>query len=366
MKLIKLGARSAAPAFFDMASRFRPQHAAHWYGSGFRIGDRAAAYVYLKSWRIQNPTRRMVVLEDNTLPGTEYSRWLPASWLFNGIADEIWEVTNAKETVKRPPGEALYVQTLWQFWKTFMHSTRQLVPDIHPSGTAVLRAEQLLQELKVPKKYLTIQPLFDAMYDKHRNQTVGWWQVVIDKLALAIPTVVLGAASNVPKFKLPFASYPLMSYGLDPMTSLALIERATLHVGGATGTTIWAPILKVPTVAAYVSWSSTASTDVRPISFGRPVIFSPLSDSPVGTAERIIATFKQLGGEAHAVVRDDSGSAGKSGNADQRGELAERAQQGADQRGSGGQAVPGAAVGAADHAAAGYVAAKLGVPAVAT
>jgi hypothetical protein len=253
MKLVKLGVRFTSPAFFDMSARFKPQ-SAHWYGDGFRIGDRAAAYIYLKYWRTHNPTRKLIVLEDNTLPGTEYSRWLPASWLFHDVADEIWEIAGSRDIVKRPPGEALYVRTIWQFWKSFMHSARTLMPNIHPDGISVTRAESLLKELSVPQKYLTIQPLFDATYDKHRNQTVGWWQVVVEKLSARLPVVVLGASANSAKLKLPFACFPMITRGVDAMTSLALIERATLHMGGATGTTIWAPILKVPTVAAYKAW----------------------------------------------------------------------------------------------------------------
>lgn len=351
MRLVKLGMRSVFPAFFDMASRFKPQNAS-WYGSGFRIGDRAAAYVYLKDWRQRNPGRKLIVLEDNTIVGTEYSRWLPASWLVHDIADEVWEIAGAKDIVKRPPGEALYVRTLWQFWKTFMHSTRTLVLTIHPDVLSVTRAEALLRELTIPKKYLTIQPLFDAGYDKHRNQTEGWWQIVIDRLSARLPVVVLGTSESAVRLKLPFACFPMLTRGVDPMTSLALIERATLHVGGATGTTIWAPILHVPTVAVYKTWASTGTTDVRPISFGKPVIFSPLSDSPASTAERIILAYKQLGGEIHADDGVDRGGDGKR-VVDQRRELAKRPVQGADQRGSGGQAVSGAAVGVADHAQSG-------------
>jgi hypothetical protein len=363
MKIVKLGVRSASPAFFDMAARFKPPTASHWYGSGFRIGDRAAAYVYLKYWRQHNPGRKLIVLEDNTLPGTEYSRWLTSAWLFHDIADEVWEIAGAKDIVNRPPGEALYVRTLWQFWKTFMHSARVLVPNIHPDGVSVMRAEHLLKELSVPKKYLTVQPLFDAEYDKHRNQAAGWWQVVIEKLSVRLPTVVLGTPESAAKLKLPFACFPMISRGVDPMTSLALIERATMHVGGATGTTIWATILRVPTVAVYKTWTSTGMTDVRPISFGKPVLFSPLSDSPASTAERIISAYKQQGGEIHADDGANRGGDGKRG-VDQRGELAEWPVQGDDQRGSGGQAVLGAAVGVADHAQSGTAPAQLGVSAV--
>lgn len=293
MKILKLGSRMNAPAFFDMAARFKPT-GAHWYGQGFRIGDRAAAYVYLKVWREANPHRKLIVVEDNHIPGTEYSRWLSASWLFKEIADEIWKTSSGGETVRRPNGDALYVKTLWAFWKSFRRSARTLDPVICPDDISMFRADTLLQEMKVPARYVTLQPLFDAKYDRHRNQSPAWWQALVERTAGRMPTVVLGVHPNLKHIKLPHNCYPIIARGVDPMVSLALIYKGVMHAGGATGTTLWAPILKRPTVAIYKTWAPMGGTDVRPISFGRPVIFSPLHDSPEGTASRLSVVYEQV------------------------------------------------------------------------
>jgi hypothetical protein len=272
VEIVKLGDRTSAPAFFDMAARFKPR-GAHWYGQGFRIGDRAAAHIYLKVWRQANPSRKLVVVEDNHIPGTEYSRWLPATWLFDGIADEVWKTANQNETVRRPNGEALYVRTLWAFWKSFMHSARAVEPVIQPDDISMRRADTLLREMRVPAHYVTLQPLFDASYDKHRNQKPDWWQGLIERAVGRMPTVILGVHPNLKQLRLPHNCYPIIARGVDPMVSLALIAKGAMHVGGATGTTLWAPILKKPTVAIYKAWAPVGGTDVRPISFGQPVVF---------------------------------------------------------------------------------------------
>jgi len=301
MKIQKLGNRGQSPAFFDMSGRFRPGRAP-WYGQGFRIGDRAAAYLYLKHWRQRYPARRLLIVEDNWIEGTEYSRWLPAKWLFPGIADEIWSTDSAKEVVKRPGGEPLYTDTLWTFWKSFARSERTVVPNLEPDTLASKRADTILQDFKVPADYVTIQPLFDATYDRHRNQTIGWWQSVIERIAGRVPTVVLGVPALSKQMKLPHNCYQIFVRGLDPMVSLALIRKAAMHVGGATGTTLWASMFRVPTVAVYNSWVSTGSTDVRPISFGKPVIYSPLSDIPEATATRITHVYAELKKEVAGAV----------------------------------------------------------------
>jgi hypothetical protein len=320
MRKIKLGNRSEFPAFFDMAARFKPPEA-HWYGTGFRIGDRAAAYVYLKWWRLSNPRRRLIVIEDNWIQGTEHSRWLTASWMFAGIADEVWELER-NEAVSRPNAEALYTKTLWAFWKSFMQTSR-LTPDIKPMDAALLRAELVLRDLGIPSNFISVQPLFDAGYDKHRNQTARWWQNVANQLASRAPVLVLGLSSNYGKLTLSPQCHPAIRYGLDPMVSLALISKAALHVGGATGTTLWAPIFRVPTIAVYKNWSAVGQTDIRPISFGKPVVYSPLSDTEPSTVTRIVLTYQRITKEkAHESNGDDSRVVGESRASDQRGKLA--------------------------------------------
>lgn len=294
MKVIKLGDRTQKPAFFDMACRFKPSRSAHWYGKGFRIGDRAGAYAYLGEWRARNPDRRLVVVEDNHIEGTGYSRWLPASWLFKDIADEVWCAESATEKIEQPDGEALYRNTLWAFWKTYMKSDRKFKPDIIPDDPSERYAKKVLNELKVPENFATIQPLFDASYDKHRNCSPKWWETVIRGTVDRVPVVVLGVFPNAKHMNLPHKAYPVILRGVDPMVTLAMIRRAVVHVGGATGTTLWAPIFGVPTVAVYKKWESTRQTDVRPISFGKPVVFSPSHDTPGHTSARIVHVYKQV------------------------------------------------------------------------
>jgi hypothetical protein len=76
------------------------------------------------------------------------------------------------------------------------------------------------------------------------------------------------------------------------MTSLALIYEAKVHTGGTTGTTLWAPIFKIPTLAAYATWAEHDGkrTDTRPLSFGAPVVSGQLG----GDTQELAATAFSL------------------------------------------------------------------------
>jgi hypothetical protein len=65
---------------------------------------------------------------------------------------------------------------------------------------------------------------------------------------------------------------------MNAMTTMALMDKGQLHIGGATGTTLWAPIFKVPTLACYPMWAPHPGqkTDTRPIAFGKPVVYAHL------------------------------------------------------------------------------------------
>jgi hypothetical protein len=73
------------------------------------------------------------------------------------------------------------------------------------------------------------------------------------------------------------------------MDTLAVVSKATAHVGGETGVTIWAPIFKIPTVAVYRQWEGweREHLDVRPISFGAPVAHAQLLGEPAEVVRRI-------------------------------------------------------------------------------
>ena len=279
MNRIILGNRDLAPAFYDMGCRFRPNRSGGWYGGPFRIGDRAAAHVWLADWRKRAPQRKLVVVEDSVMPGTEHSRALPGKWLFDGIADEVWVVEHPKERIARPAGQTLYHVTMWRIWRWLMFN-KIVEPTIMPTVAAMKRADEILAQYGVPPKFTTVQPLFDAGYDKYRNAPADWWRHVIHQISIDMPVVVLGLPNNARKMQIKGDKvHPIWETPMDAMVTLAIIAKAAAHVGGATGTTLWAPIFKVPTLACYVYWGPHPGkkTDTRPLSFGSPVVYANLS-----------------------------------------------------------------------------------------
>lgn len=284
MNLTRLGTRTLQPAWYDMACRFPPPNT-FWYGKGFRMGDRAAAYLWLADWRQKNPARKMTVYEDSLMPGTENSRHLPGHWLFEGIADELITVTQEGERIQPPVGERLYHVTMWRIWMWLMKH-RTVDPKIQPLPAATRRANELLDKYKVPRNFVVVSPLFDAAYDTYRNQTSQWWHKMAFKLSGAVPTVMIGTSASAAVIGTPAGTFPLWNETLNPMESLAIIKQASLYVGGATGMTLWAAIFKTPVLACYKVWAPHPGkkTDTRPISCGAPVIFCPLDNTYEQTA----------------------------------------------------------------------------------
>jgi hypothetical protein len=292
MKKITLGDRTSAPAFFDMGARYKPRGAG-WYGGAFRIGDRAAAHIWLADWRLKNPGRRLVVVEDSVMPGTEHSRALPGKWLFRSIADELWVVEHVGEHIPRPTGQTLYHVTMWRIWRWLMvHKT--VNPTIRPTQEAMARALELLKKYDAPTKFVTCQPLFDAGYDKYRNAPASWWRELAVSMRGAMPVVLLGLPSSADKMPLAGDNViPLWREEMDAMTTLAVICHGSLHVGGATGTTLWAPIFKIPTLACYAGWSPHPGrrTDTRPMSFGSPVVYAHLGGDAKHVAMQALGVY---------------------------------------------------------------------------
>ena len=280
MNLIRLGSRVLHPAWFDMSYRFSLANM-FWRGKAFRIGDRAAAYLWLADWRKRNPERKLTVYEDSIRTGTENSKYLPGCWLFNGIADELIVFTRINEKSSLPIGERLYHVNLWRIW-SWLTRHRSVDPKIKPLPEAVCRVDKLLYKHKVPRPFAVVNPLFDAKYDTYRNQTVQWWHDVVFKLGSTIPVVLIGAMTSVKHMKMPDNIFPLCNEDLNPMESLAVINQAGLYIGGATGMTLWAAIFKIPVLACYKVWAPHPGkkTDTRPISCGAPVVFCPLGNTP--------------------------------------------------------------------------------------
>lgn len=298
------GNRTDAPAFFDMAARFKPRGAV-WYGAAFRIGDRAAAHVYIGEWREKYPDRRLIIAEDSLMDGTEYSRYLPGEWLFKDFADELWIVDKKGETVPEPPGDALYNVSLWRIWRK-LYENRIFIPRIKPLAESMISAGNKLNGLNVPPEFITIQPLFDAKYNLSRNGTIKWWEEVCVNLSCKFPTVILGDEHNIRMMKFTGKSYYFCNPGLNPMESLAVISMAKVHVGGATGTTLWSPMFNTPTVAVYRKWNeySNGPVDERPMPFGAPVVWALLE----GDAGRLVEAVEPIWEERSAVCPLEGGT----------------------------------------------------------
>lgn len=294
MKSYRLGVRTSSPAFFDMACRFRPA-GARWYGSGFRIGDRAGAVVALGHWRVNNPTRKLTILEDNFLPCCDHSKCLEARWLFQGIADEVITATGPYENFERPTAENLYHERLWRSWWRIMHSKRIFFPSMSVEAHVRDAVNRLVTRLNIPPVYVTIQPLWDAKYDRYRNQGPIWWEHLLQRLASSVSVVVLGTSLNASKIKLPSGAFPVWEHRPDAMMSLEFMRRAVWHVGGETGLTLWSPMLNVPTMALYRTWQRRPDNlETRPMTFGKPVVWIPLTESPEVVADFILRTYTNL------------------------------------------------------------------------
>ena len=278
MKTVQFGNRTEQPAWFDMACEFKKKSNT-WYGKGFRIGDLAAAYIHLGEWRRKNPNRKLTIYVNSYLRDCEYSRHLNAPRLFESIAD-IMHIAGAQRGLYIPPpiGQRLYWRSLWKDWAGYRAHGLGFKPEFKPLHTHKYAAESFRNNAGVPGFYVTCQPLFDALYCKHRNLPIAWWQAVVDGLVEAgLPVVILGDSKQLISYHNSEA-FDARRDHIHAGVSLALINEAFVHIGGETGTTLWAPILKVPTVAVYQKGRHPEpdGKDSRPISFGAPVEMLPL------------------------------------------------------------------------------------------
>jgi len=289
MRIRYLGDREGDPAFFDMAVRFRPP-GVRWYGP-LRMGDRAAAHVLVGEWRKGNPGRRLVVYVDERLPGSDFGPGLPPDWLFGGMVDEIREAEVFEESLGSPVGERILTRDLWAHW-AFLYRRSSFVPAIRPEKWSLGSARRILAERGVGDRFAVVHPLFDAQYDVYRNESPSWWGEFFRKLAKDTVTVVIGRRENAAAWSSSDLSgvVSLMQDDLSPMESLAVISMAGAYAGGATGMTIWAPLFGIPALALYRSWSPhSPGIDVRPRSFGGPVVRGNLGADTGETAELVLS-----------------------------------------------------------------------------
>jgi hypothetical protein len=288
MQRVAIGTRTENPAYFDMAARFPWEINPQFYGRGFRIGDRAAAYIRVLHWRLENPHRRLVILDDSTFPECEHAAPLSAEWLFAGLADEIWKLS-ADEVLPSPPlGENLYDQGLWYYWKELRYyKPGNLKPAITPDPKLVEKIKHDLPGQGISDKFILVQPLIDATYNVERNRNPQWWATLIEHLCTLIDVVMVGTQKTHEVFGNPQDPRIKAFVGNDPMATLALSTLASGFVGGETGFTLWAPILSVPTVGLMSEAHISYRMDTAPLSFGAPVDCFPHDDEPKIVAAKI-------------------------------------------------------------------------------
>lgn len=290
MKKTIIGKHTGPLFCMDMACKFTPPGRSSWYGHGFAIGDRAWTHVWILDWRARHPDARLI-LTDRTNANPQLQSWagaLDAAWLGDGIADELWETSYQEEPMPRPRAYPLYHAPMGRIWK-WLRRNKKVMPRIRPKPAALARAAEVLAQYKVPSRFITLQPLWDASYNTYRNAPPQWWQAVCERLAAVAPVVLVGAHWNAAKMSLPKNTFPIWRERLSSMETLAIISKATVHVGGETGMTIWAPIFKIPTIAVYRQWDGWEAEhlDVRPIPFGAPVVHAQLLGDPATVARRI-------------------------------------------------------------------------------
>ncbi|MNT11698.1 hypothetical protein D3C72_1465920 [compost metagenome] len=126
--------------------------------------------------------------------------------------------------------------------------------------------------------FIVLQPLIDATYNQKRNQDPLWWNKLITLLSDHCDVVVLGTVESNQKLGPQAHPRTRIFNSADPMVSLALMSLASCFVGGETGLTLWAPILKIPTVGLMSREHKGYLMDTAPLSFGAPVNCFPLED----------------------------------------------------------------------------------------
>ncbi len=277
MKVIKCNNRTDRPAYFDMACRYPPRNA-KWYGKLFRMGDKAVIYAYLNLWRKSNPTRKLTLITCPNSNETSWARFLDNELLFESCVDEIVIADNTTESLPPVVGQNLYDQHLFSLWRS-LRSSQPLPISYRVAAEDEAAALCRLKDWNVPKRYAVIVPLFDAKYDRHRNLPIEWWALVARNLSLKMPVVITGDGCQMGRF--PAAQinnvFPLFKNNPTPVHSMALIQNAAVYIGGETGLTLWAGLMRTPVVACYRYWDPTwyknarRGLDTRPISAGATV-----------------------------------------------------------------------------------------------
>lgn len=260
-----------------MANRFRP-HNVPWYGKVFKMGDKAVIYAYLAAWRKANPLRKLSLLTYPDRNETGYARALNNQMLFGNIIDELLIMEHPKDPIIPLKGDNLYTAHLFALWRT-LHAAAPLSTVFSLPAEAAAAHLCQLKAWHVPPGYAVLSPLYDAAYDKHRNVPPGWWAAAARVLSLKMPVVIVGDGGALRNFPPAQTNnvFPVYKHSPTPLQTMAMIKGAAVYIGGETGMTLWAGLMRVPTVAVYAYWdkgwwkNTRRGLDTRPIGTGQPI-----------------------------------------------------------------------------------------------
>lgn len=288
MKRTVLGSRTGPGHYYDIRD-------------GFRMGDMACAHYCLLQWRHDNPDSRLYITWDSRHAKSHYGRKLPMSWVFGGIADEVWETSRIGEKFAAPNAIPIRPVHLWDDWFK-LRSVRTVFPTIQPPKEYITKARTFLNQFKVPEKYVLYQPLMDAGYHHYRNAPPSWYKAVLDLIAPKVPVVVATAPGWTEKLR-PHPKAIKSSINDDsPLLTMALSAMSSVHCGGETGLPLWASLFKVPVVAMFRHWKyyfdsrrNNALYDYMPMDCGKPVVYAQLESDPKEVADKILETFEGRG-----------------------------------------------------------------------
>ena len=267
-------------SYFDMSGKNPwPAEEEVWRGPpgrGFRIGDRAAAYVRILDWRRTHPDEYLIILDDINLPEVAWAKELDAYLIFKNLANEVWFIDKMADVTLPDKATPLYVDSLWIYWNKLRYFKPQGIQPHLELPTENLTFSKKFLQLEGLQDYICVQPLIDAQYNTGRNQTATWWCDLINSLSDFSPVVVLGDPNVTRNLKFTKRVARADYAELSILSSLAVIFQSRLFVGGETGLTLWAPLLNTPTVGVMNHAAASFRYDTAPLSFGAPVACFPI------------------------------------------------------------------------------------------
>lgn len=254
-------------AYFDISGMVPPLSVPRTHRNTARFGDRAIIYAYLSLWKRTNPDRSLVLLEDKYGVNVEsYARL--TKWIAEELKAEYRLVEEEVLTPDLSCSLPLNTDSLWARWKAIRHELAQpLTPRLE--AAAQQRSADMLKRWNLkPGQYVTLHPMLKTGYNHWRERSISYWEALVEQLGRVAPVVVVGG-DDCGSLSPPRAGvYHAFKESLDVVESVALVAQSAVHVGGETGLTFWATLLRTPTVALY----GQQGYEYLPIGFGSPLV----------------------------------------------------------------------------------------------